>query len=34
MRANGDDGVLEVRRGTIVKQMMPYIASLKYGIRR
>lgn len=27
MRANGDDGVLEVRRGTIVKQVMPYIAS-------
>ena len=27
MRDNGDDGVLEVRRGTIVKQMMPYIAS-------
>lgn len=30
MRANGDDGVLEVRRGTIVKQVMPYIASNKY----
>lgn len=27
MRDNGDDGVLEVRRGTIVKQVMPYIAS-------
>lgn len=27
MRANGDDGVLEVRRGTIVKQIMLYIAS-------
>lgn len=27
MRNNGDDGVLELRRGTIVKQVMPYIAS-------
>ena len=34
MRDNGDDGVLEVRRGTIVKQMMPYIASLRYDTRR
>ena len=34
MRDNGDDGVLEVRRGTIVKQIMPYIASLKYGTHR
>lgn len=32
--SNGDDGVLEVRRGTIVKQMMPYIASFTYGIHR
>lgn len=58
MRDNGDDGVLEVRRGTIVKLVasdisttnsfslrkacdklglcviMPYIASLRYGIHR
>lgn len=34
MQDNGDDGVLEVRRGTIVKQMMPYIASFTYGIHR
>ena len=31
MRDNGDDGVLEVRRGTIVKQVMPYIATVRLG---